>query len=159
MSRKLWEIDDDIRNFEFEIDEETGEILNPYALDDLQMERESKIENIACLIKELRAEADAITNEAKSLKERADKRKNKADRLEDYLDYALQGNAFSTTRCEVTYKKSYETIIDDINSIPKEFIKEVVDIKPDKMAIKKAINGGTSVNGAHILEKNNIKVN
>lgn len=42
------------------IDEETGEITDPAKLDELDMTRDQKIENIALYIKDLRAEASAI---------------------------------------------------------------------------------------------------
>ena len=42
----LFEIDKAILDFEFDIDEETGEILNANALDELHMARDAKIEGI-----------------------------------------------------------------------------------------------------------------
>ena len=53
---KLYEIDEAILNC---IDLETGEIIDTEQLDKLTMEREAKLENVACWIKELKAEADS----------------------------------------------------------------------------------------------------
>ena len=43
----LFELNQALMDFELEIDEETGEILNADALDSLELERDTKIENIA----------------------------------------------------------------------------------------------------------------
>ena len=48
---KLYEIDEAILNC---IDLETGEIIDTEQLDKLTMEREAKLENVACWIKELK---------------------------------------------------------------------------------------------------------
>ena len=42
----LYEIDKALADFEFEIDEDTGEILNAADLDELNLARDQKIENI-----------------------------------------------------------------------------------------------------------------
>ena len=48
---KLYEIDEAILNC---IDTETGEIIDADQLDKLTMERDTKIENVACWIKDLK---------------------------------------------------------------------------------------------------------
>ena len=50
---KLYEIDNAI----YECVNEDGEVIDPEKLEELQMERDKKIEGIACWIKELAAEA------------------------------------------------------------------------------------------------------
>ena len=42
------------------IDMETGEIIDTDKLNELELERESKIEGVACWIKDLKAEAEAL---------------------------------------------------------------------------------------------------
>ena len=56
----LYEIDQAILDC---VDMETGEVIDSDRLDLLQMERETKLENVGLWIKDLRAEADAIKNE------------------------------------------------------------------------------------------------
>ena len=62
----LFELNDALRNFNLEIDEETGEILNAAELDALEMQRDEKIENIALWIKNLKAEAEAVKMKAEA---------------------------------------------------------------------------------------------
>ena len=60
-------------------DAETGEILDEARLDELQIERDEKIENIACWIKNLRAEKDALKAEKEVFAQRQKTVENKID--------------------------------------------------------------------------------
>lgn len=156
---RLYEIINEIENFEFEIDEETGEILNYDALDQLEYDRQTKIENIGLWIKNLRAEADAVKAEKKNLADRESKLTKKADNLESYLAMNLDGEEFSTPRLAIGWRKSESTEILDIDKIPAKYLKTKTEISADKTAIKKAIKAGEKIEGATIVEKNNIQVN
>ena len=56
----IYEIDQAIMEC---VDLETGEIIDTEQLDKLQMERDAKLENVACWIKDLKAEAEALKAE------------------------------------------------------------------------------------------------
>ncbi len=93
----LYEIDKNIEQLANAVDPETGELLvDNDALDALMMERESKIENIACYVKNLAADVKALKDEETALAERRKATEKKAERLRDYLDYALKGQKFQT---------------------------------------------------------------
>lgn len=51
---KLYEIDKAIEDFEFQIDDATGEILNIDELDNLELNKHDKVENIALFIKNIK---------------------------------------------------------------------------------------------------------
>ena len=92
------------------VDPETGElILDNEALDALQMERETKVENLALYVKDLVATAKAIRDEEWALAERRQAVEKKAARLHQYLTYALQGQKFSTPRVACSFRRS-ETV-------------------------------------------------
>ncbi len=74
----LYEIDKAITDL---ADPETGEITDFEALDNLQMARDQKIENIACYYKNLVSDAEAIKAEKEALAERQKVAENKAARL------------------------------------------------------------------------------
>lgn len=154
----LYEIDDAIKNFEFEVDEETGEILNVEALDELHMAREQKIENIGLLIKNCRAESDAIKGEIDTLTVRMKRLNRKQESLLNYMKYALQGEPFSTPRVEATWRRSKAVEIIDANVIPDEYCRFTTKRDPDKTLIKKTIEGGTEVNGATVVTKSNLTI-
>ena len=110
----LYEIDKSIEQLVNAVDPETGELLaDNDALDALVMAREGKIENIACFIKNLTADAKALKDEELALAERRKAAEKKAERLKNYLTYALQGEKFQTAKCAVSFRKSQAVEIDD----------------------------------------------
>ena len=88
------------------VDEETGEILDIEALEQLQMERDQKLENVACWWKNLTAEAAAIRQEELNLAKRRQAIENRAERLKKYLSDALDGQKFQTAKCSITWRKN-----------------------------------------------------
>ena len=134
---KLYEIDEAIANFEFDIDEETGEILNIDELDNLNMAREQKVENIAILYKNSKAETDALIEERNRLNARIQRSKNRDNSLFNYLKFALGGKPFRTTRCECTFRLSETVEIPDEYLVPDKYCELTVTRKPIKANIKK----------------------
>ena len=155
---KLWEIDNAIDNFAYEIDEETGEILNTDELDNLYMDRNTKLENIGLYIKNLRAESDAIKHEVEVLTVRLKRNNKKAESLLAYMARSLNGEKFSTPRMAVTWRKSESVEIEDEGLVSKDYLIKEERYKPDKAKIKKALKEGMIVDGARLVVKNNCKV-
>ena len=98
-------------------DPETGEINNLDELMGLQMERDQKIENIACLVKNLKADVKAMKEEAQTLTDRRRVAENKVARLEAVLDDALDGQKFTTPRCVVSFRSSKAVEVDDEDAL------------------------------------------
>ena len=153
--RSLYEIDNDILNC---VDEETGEIIDSAALDALNMERDAKIEGVACWIKDLKAEAEALKAEKQALADRQKKAEIKAESLKKWLAFALGGKKFESARAAVSFRKSKSVEITDIN----ELIMKDDDLlvyqepKPDKKAIAAAIKSGREVAGAVLVENESV---
>lgn len=153
----IYEIDNAILSL---FDSESGEMAEDaiQQFEELQMEREQKVENIALYIKDLNARAKAIKEEESALKERRAAAENKIKRLESLLSYALQGSKFETPRVAVTFRKSIKTNIDDVErcmSYLKEFAPDAIRYKEpeiSKDAVKKLIKAGTAVPGAELVE-------
>lgn len=78
----LFEIENEIMNC---WDQETGEIFDSKKMDQLEMARDTKIENIALYIKNLTADAEALKAEKQSFAERQKAAENKAEALKRYL--------------------------------------------------------------------------
>lgn len=154
----LFEIDKAIAEFEWEIDKSTGEVLNPYGLDELQMARDEKCENIALLIKNKEAEQKAVCDQEKIYADRKKVLGNEIERLKDYLAYALQGEKFSTPRVVVSYRKSESVNIPDDTALKNEWCSFTTVRKPNKTAIKTALKRGEEVFGAELVTKQNIQV-
>ena len=149
----IYEINEEILNC---IDLETGEIIDIDRLNDLQLERDAKIENVACWIKELKAEAEAIKTEKQTLAERERVAENKAESLKKWLAYALDGQKFKTSKCSISYRKSesVEVTEEGLNNLMQEH-NELLTYKapePNKKAIKDALKDGLSVEGVQLVQ-------
>lgn len=153
----LYEIDKAILiAAEIALDPDTGEINDEAmmaTLDQLRMEREKKCENIACWIKDLAADANAIREEEKALADRRRSIENKAEHLKGYLRYALQGEKLSTARCSVSYRRSTQV---DVDLEALEYIRDDLlrfrEPEPDKKAIKAALESGEEIPGCKLVE-------
>ena len=149
----IYEINEGILNC---IDLETGEIIDIDKLNELELERDAKIENVACWIKELKAEAEAIKTEKLALAERQKVAENKAESLKKWLAYALQGEKFKTAKCSVSFRKteSVEVTDEGLSNLMKEH-DELLTYKapePNKKAIKDALKDGLSVAGVQLIQ-------
>ena len=149
----IYEIDQAIMEC---VDLETGEIIDTEQLDKLQMERDTKLENVACWIKDLKAEAEALKNEKQALAERQRVAENKAESLKKWLAYALQGEKFKTPKCAISFRKSEAVEVTDegLENLMKEH-DELLNYKapePNKTAIKQAIKDGLSVDGVQLVQ-------
>jgi hypothetical protein len=151
----LYEIDQAILNA---VDSETGEIIDAEALDALLMQREDKLEAVACWIKNLQSDAHAIHDEINALAIREAKCRRKAESLKQYLASALQGEKFSTAKCAISFRRSERVAIQDEALVPKKFMKKTITYAPDKTAIKEAIQSGKTVNGCQLIENLNTQI-
>ena len=149
---KLYEIDQAIMDC---IDMETGEVINEELLNNLQMERDAKIENVALWIKELKAEAEALKAEKLAFAERQKVAENKMESLKKWLAYALNGEKFKTVRASVTFRTSDKVEIADIYKLDESYLR-YKEPEADKEAIKKAIKAGQEVVGATLVPSTSV---
>lgn len=147
------------------VDQETGELKDLEAFESLQMERDKKVENMALWYKDLKAQAEAIKAEISTLTDRKQLAERKAARLLDYIGVVLNGEKFQTARCAVSYRNSKSLSVDDAERVilwAKETGNEQC-IRFSAPAIhatevKKIIESGVDVPGAHIEQKRNVGV-
>ena len=145
------------------IDAETGEIdetqLAAY-LEQLQLDRKTKIDNIAVYVKNLEAEAVAIRAEEKKLKERREAKERKAERLKNYIKTSmmLQGETkFESARVSMALRNSKAVVVDESKLESVYFINKIVQ-SVDKKAIKAALEAGILVEGAMLEERKNLQI-
>ncbi len=151
----IYEID---RLIEECIDFETGEILDADKLEALQVERDVKIENVACFIKNLNADIKALKEEEQSLAERRKAKENKVEQLKKYLGNALNNVPFESARAKVSFRRSTAVEITDEGIIPKKYLNKEVVVKVDKKAIGEALKQGVAVKGAELKENFNVQI-
>lgn len=133
------------------IDPDTGEITNSEQLEALQMERQTKLENVALYIKNLKADAAMYKAEKQAFAERQAAAEKRAESLSEWLKKALDGQKFKTEKTEVNFRKSQKVEILDIWDLNEDLLK-YSDPTPDKAAIKRAIKAGEEVKGAKLVD-------
>lgn len=141
------------------IDTETGDIVDIEKLEALELERDTKISNIGCWIKNLKAEAEAIKIEKQNMEKRQKAAENKAEQLKNYLNNYLAGASFKDAKVVISYRKSISTEIADdldLNTLPDEYKK--ITVTADKTAIKEALQNGAVIDGCALVEKSNIQI-
>ena len=144
------------------IDMETGEIVDMEKLNQLEMERDSKIEGVALWIKNLKAEADAIKFEREKLYERERAAENKVEGLKRYLSDALCGQKFETPRVKCSFRKANAVVLDDdfitwAQKGHEEFLR-IKEPEANKTAIKQALESGAEVMHAKIESRNSLVI-
>ena len=157
MGMKLYEIASDLRDIlEYAEDESYKDTVEA-----LQMEFEEKVDSIACYIKEIQAEAEAIKAEEKKLAERRKTKENRASSLKQYLYNEMKTTGMKkieTPRSVLSIRKSQVSLVIDNEDLFVDaclvggltsFIKEN---KPtlNKIAIKEAIKNGMELEGARL---------
>lgn len=144
------------------INEETGEVCSGSVaeLEALKESRAAKLDNIGAYMKNLKNEIIALETEADMLKARAAVKKNKLQRLNDYVTTSLQNSGdreFETTRAKFSFRKSISVNVDD-EKLPKKYFVKKVEYAPDKTAIKEALKNGEKIRGAELIEKQNLQL-
>ena len=153
----LFEINEQIQKaIELGFDPDTGEILDMTALEQLQIARDEKIENICLYIKDLMAEEVALKTEEVKLAGRRMHDEKKVASLKRYLQEMLAGQKWKSSKAAVSYRKTQAVVIDDINALKPEFLR--VKTEPDKTAIKDVLKAGAAVAGAHLEDRQSMSI-
>lgn len=144
----------------FIFNEETGELIDGEelntALDQLQMDIFDKLDNTACVVKEMNVEISGLDEQIKLLQERKKNATKKRDRLVQYVGDQLSSlgeKKLETARNVISSRKSESVEIIDEALIAEEYFEFKPSVK--KAEIKKAIKEGKDVAGATIVTKVN----
>lgn len=154
---KLYDLVREIEDFEFEIDEETGEILNANDLDNLELEKNEKIEQLCLYIKNLKSDAAAYKAEKDSFAKKQKAAENKAESIKNYIAYILAGENFKTDRVTVSYRRSEQVECPDMSLVDDDYLR-FKEPELDKTKIKKALKDGIKVGGCMLVERQNMQI-
>jgi len=126
-------------------------------LQKLEGERDKKALNIACAIKNIRAEAMALKVEKLRLEKRQRAAMATCDRLEQYLADFIPGIRLQDQRAKIGWRESYAVEVEvPPTELPADLCR--VKVEPDLRLIKDAILSGRTVNGAKIVKHNNVQI-
>ena len=126
-------------------------------LDAIEADRAAKIEAVASYILNLRSDADALSAEAKRLKDRANAAARRAEWLEQYLSAHAPAGAYGLR--QVSYRRSEAVELSgDVLCLPFEYRRTKITDEADKAAIKEAIKSGKVIDGAVLVERKTISI-
>jgi len=160
---KLYEIKDAyLRLLEMDLDEETLKDT----LESLDFDLEEKADNIACIVKSLEIEAEAITEEAKKLMMRARTKQQKAESLKEYLFMTFKSvgkDNLETARNVLKIKKNPSSVQldDDFETVALNYnyyMNKKTVATPDKEKIKEDLKNGVIIKGAKLIQSERLEI-
>lgn len=149
----------------FVVDEDTGEIIDSAEevnarLEELELDRTAKIENIALYIKNMESLVVSLKAEEKALADRRRAREKRIENLKNYLTssmVAANENGIETSKVCISFRKSESVVVNE-EVLDRKYFNEKVSYTPDKTAIKKALKDGATIDGAYIETKHNLQI-
>lgn len=136
---------------------ETGELIDTAALDALKMERDTKIRNIACWIKNLEADVKALDEQEKIFKARKTAAKNKMESLKTYLASFLNGAKWKNNEVSISWRKSTSVEVTDVKKLSSYYLR-YKEPEVNKTLLGNDLKAGIKLDGAVLVDKNNMSV-
>lgn len=163
MNASLYEISADFLSAleSLEVDPDTGELLNADQFEAISAAFDEKAEATALYIKNLNVFISGAKAEEAALAERRKAAENRVERPKGFLASAMQTvgrDKVETAKAKISFRKSTQVQIDDEGALPVDFVTTTITTKPDKTAIKKAIQAGQAVAGAVLVENQNLQI-
>lgn len=104
---------------------------------------------------------NGVDNEIKRLQAFKKSIKTKKDGCLKYVKWVMEKDDIKKLETPIgnfSFRKSESIKIIDDKLIPEEFMKEKTTVTPDKIAIKKALNNGETIQGAVVEYNNNLQI-
>lgn len=163
----LYSLTDECRNLYdalmASVDEETGEVdislVN--ALAERQEAWEDKAVAVACVYRSLDEDAARVGREIERLTAMKKRLERERDRVKEGLSAAFTALGVEKVKgmyADISFRASEQTVIDNADAVPEEYMTVKTTYTPNKTAIKEAIKAGKEVPGAHLEQKKNIQI-
>jgi len=154
----LFQICDELQTIKRKLEDADGELQEGdfEALQRWEAALEVKAENVCFFLEKLKSSADYFDAIEKRAYARKQAVKGAFERMKKYLkDSMIAANVLKIKREDGLFSIRIQdgktsTHIDDQNLLPLEYVQIVEVVNPDKAAIKKALDAGKTVPGAHI---------
>jgi len=151
---KLFEINEELESL---IDFETGEILDIEAFENLKMERQDKLQNIALLYKNCKSDVKQLDELIKEYTARRNSCKKTMEWAKATLETELKGEKLTDEKKRfTTYYYSSTSTKTDMEILPDEWKKTTVT--PLTKEIGEALKRGEKIEGAWLEEKQSLVI-
>lgn len=144
---------------------ETGEMMSfPEAIEQIEMDKRVKLENIAIWVKNLMSDAAALKIEEENLSKRRRAAEGKIESLKAYLLACMKREdgtfeKFASPRAAITIRRNAPSVaIHDEALLPREFLVEKTTVSVDKKSIAEVLKRGIEVPGAHFEEGRSVMI-
>lgn len=145
------------------VDKETGEVdislVN--ALAERQEAWEDKAVAVACVYRSLDEDAARVGREIERLTAMKKRIERERDRVKEGLSAAFTALGVEKVKgmyADISFRASEQTIIDNADAVPEEYMTVKTTYTPNKTAIREAIKAGKEVPGAHLEQRKNIQI-
>lgn len=163
MKLSLYKIEESYLQLVEELIDNGGE-LTPELEEALKINKDdltTKATNYGFVIKQLISESEIIDAEIDRLTQLKKSRTKSIERLKGNMTMAMQ--LFGVDKIEspvlkISFRASESVEIDDVDSIPAEYMVTKITTQPDKVKLKSAIKAGELTIGAHIQVNHNIQI-
>jgi len=159
---KLYEIAKEYEEALNELYDDEGNI-NETALVKLEQNEvtmEKKVIAVACYIKNMDAEREAIDNAKKAMADREKRFKKRIEELEGYLLFNMERRGITHVNCPyfgIKLKKCPPSVeISDESALPGEYLRTKTETLPDKVKMKEEMLVGVIIPGASL--KTNLRL-
>lgn len=145
------------------IDAETGEV-DPVVAEQMQINQDAlkdKLQNYGIIYKQLMADAKMFEEEEKNLQARRKRAENNAEWLKQTLQnvmIALSMKDFSTSKVKLSFINSKRVEITDESKLDTKYLVIKTTTQPNKTMIASDIKAGLVVDGAELVEHQNIQI-
>lgn len=130
-------------------------------LEGMAGELEAKATNVAMCIRNLEVNADAISEAAKQMTERAKRVQARADRIRDYLYFHMQQTGITKIECpyfKLSIKNNPPMVcVDSKEDIPKKYWVPQPDAL-NKVEILRDLKDGANVPGVHLMQRQRLEI-
>ncbi len=123
---------------------------------------ENKADSVRVVLSKLKSDSDYLANEIKRLQQRKKSIDNNADNLKSLLMWTLQKAGISklkTAKATFYFATSKSVQIGDeveLSNLPRTFVQ--IEYKPDKKALKEALESGKEIEGVTIVESQTLRI-
>ena len=157
----IFEIGSEYQNIISRIEQNNGDLSDD--LHEAYINSRDELNNKAkAYIYVIRNKENLIENidaEIERLREMKKQTEKEIDRIKNYLSLAVdQFGNFETGLHKISNRISKSVEVTDCNLLPKEYLKEKIEINPDKTRIKKALEQGEIISGALLVTKSNLQI-
>lgn len=161
MSLKLYELSESLNQVAYMMEEEGVEGLEG-VLETIDLSFQQKAEGIIKLSHSKIAEAEAIENEIKRLKQRSDKLRKDGEWLHGYVEREmLNSNTPEIKSLLFKIKIGVNPPRVEITNqalLPEQYVRTSLVVAPDKMLIKEELQKGKVIPGAELRQDMKLKV-